>query len=304
MMSQRVPPRPASDRRTTQAELFMVDQRDLAVHSIVLEDPPLDFAPLPEVSSQLVVFDFDWSLADQDTDRWVHEVLSPRLRIEFVQKKPTMQFTDMWYVYASNQSAYLLEELHKEGHSREAIEDALRSMPMHPAMIRGVRTLQTSHPHTDFFLLSNSNEVYIQTILPSKGLTEPPLFKEIVTNPAHWEPNGLLRLSRRISPDGPQHSCRVGCSANMCKGDELDAYRARHASSHYQRIVYVGDGGNDFCPILRLGKNDAAFVRRNRGLSKRILEEGGVQCTVRYWSGAWEVEQLLRLLSAPASAST
>lgn len=84
----------------------------------------------------------------------------------------------------------------------------------------------------------------------------------------------------------------------------MDAYRARHASSHYQRIVYVGDGGNDFCPILRLGKNDVAFVRRNRGLSKRILEEGGVQCTVRYWSGAWEAEQLLRLLSAPASAST
>lgn len=40
-----------------------------------------------------------------------------------------------------------------------------------------------------------------------------------------------------------------------------------------------------------------AFVRRNRGLAKRILDEGGVQCTVRYWSGAWEAEQLLKLLS-------
>lgn len=76
----------------------MVDQRDLAVHSIVLEDPPLDLAPLPPVPMQLVVFDFDWSLADQDTDRWVHEVLSPRLRIEFVRLKASMQFTDMWYV--------------------------------------------------------------------------------------------------------------------------------------------------------------------------------------------------------------
>jgi len=96
MMSQH--PRPARDGRAAHAELVMVDQRVLAVNSPVLEDPPLDFAPLPAVSSQLVVFDFDWSLADQDTDRWVHEVLSPRLRIEFVQKKPTMQFTDMWYV--------------------------------------------------------------------------------------------------------------------------------------------------------------------------------------------------------------
>jgi len=33
-------------------------------------------------------------------------------------------------------------------------------------MIRGVRALEESHPHTDFFLLSNSNEVYIHTILP------------------------------------------------------------------------------------------------------------------------------------------
>ena len=64
-----------------------------------------------------------------------------------------------------------------------------------------------------------------------------------------------------------------------------------------------GDGGNDYCPVLRLGKNDVALVRRNRGLAKRILEEGGVQCTVRYWSGAWEAEQLLRRLGAAASAS-
>jgi len=31
------------------------------------------------VQTQLVVFDFDWSFADQDTDRWVLEVLAPDL---------------------------------------------------------------------------------------------------------------------------------------------------------------------------------------------------------------------------------
>ena len=48
------------------------------------------------------------------------------------------------------------------------------------------------------------------------------LFTEIVTNPAHFEPDGLLKLSRRVSPDGPQHGCKVGCSANMCKGEHGD----------------------------------------------------------------------------------
>ncbi|PKI83483.1 hypothetical protein MVES_002417 [Malassezia vespertilionis] len=250
-----------------------MDQKTLAVASVVLEDPPLDFAPISLVQSQLVVFDFDWSLADQDTDRWVHELLLPRLRIEFVERK----------------SAYLLRELHKEGFTREQLEDALRQMPIVP--------LEKATTDTDFLLLSNSNEVYIGVILDHKGLAEPnPLFREIVTNPAAWDAQGMLHLSRRVPPDGPQHSCKVGCSANMCKGDELDAYRKRNADRGYQRIVYVGDGGNDYCPILRLGPQDVALVRRNRGLAKRILEEGNVQCQVRYWTGAWEAEQLLLAL--------
>ena len=44
------------------------------------------------------------------------------------------------------------------------------------------------------------------------------LFDEIITNPAAWKDNGLLEIRRRVSPDGPQHGCKVGCSANMCKG--------------------------------------------------------------------------------------
>lgn len=81
-----------------------VDQRALAAGSIVLEDPPLDFAPLPPARTQLVVFDFDWSLAEQDSDRWIHELLSPGLRIEFIRLKDSMQFTDMWCVAAEGRA--------------------------------------------------------------------------------------------------------------------------------------------------------------------------------------------------------
>lgn len=35
---------------------------------------------LLEMGRNLVVFDFDWSFVDQDTDRWVFEVLSTKLR--------------------------------------------------------------------------------------------------------------------------------------------------------------------------------------------------------------------------------
>jgi hypothetical protein len=33
-------------------------------------------------------------------------------------------------------------------------------------------------------------------------------------------------------------------------GEELEAFLGRHSA--YDRIIYVGDGTNDFCPVLRL----------------------------------------------------
>lgn len=115
----------------------------------------------------------------------------------------------------------------------------------HPAMKRGVRELPAQIP-TTFFLLSNSNYVFISTILAHHGLLlpdSPPssssttttgsgsvtaatpsstkdaknLFEEIVTNPAEWD-GDLVALKRRVDPQGPQHGCKVGCSPNMCKG--------------------------------------------------------------------------------------
>jgi hypothetical protein len=51
----------------------------------------------------LIVFDFDWSFVDQDTDRWVFEVLSTPLRRRLQDRKSSgtgMQCTpDVVYVW-------------------------------------------------------------------------------------------------------------------------------------------------------------------------------------------------------------
>jgi len=232
------------------------------------------------VNSQLVVFDFDWSMADQDTDRWIFEVLASDLRRKMKNLKDEIQWTDL--------VAQSLREAHERDISRDQIENALRIMPFHPAMVRAVKNLKAAGK-TTFLCLSNSNSIFISTILEDKKLTD--LFHEVITNPAEWEPSGLLNLRRRVDPNGPQHPCKIGCSPNMCKGEELDAYLARH-HTQFDRIVYVGDGSNDFCPALRLRKQDLVLCRNFRGLSKRIAKEGGLQCHVKYWSGAWEVEEI------------
>jgi pyridoxal phosphate phosphatase PHOSPHO2 len=81
-----------------------------------------------------------------------------------------------------------------------------------------------------------------------KGLSQ--LFDRITTNPATWKDDGLLEVRRRVDPEGDQHNCKVGCSPNMCKGEELSAFLKEH--EEYEKVVYIGDGSNDFCPVVRL----------------------------------------------------
>ncbi|PVG01207.1 hypothetical protein CPB86DRAFT_699888 [Serendipita vermifera] len=234
----------------------------------------------------LIVFDFDWSFVDQDTDRWVFEVNSLGLRRKMENLESTVQWTDV--------VAMMLRDGHSKGMTREDIENALKILPVHPAMIRAVNHLKKSEdPVVTFFCLSNSNEVFIDTILKDKKLDD--LFYRITTNPAEWQDDGLLVVRRRIDPNGPQHSCTVGCSPNMCKGEELSAFLNEH--SEYDQVIYVGDGSNDFCPVLRLRKQDMVLARVSRGLQRRINKEGetmGLKCEVKYWDSAWEIEEVFR----------
>jgi len=108
--------------------------------------------------TQLIVFDFDWSLVDQDTDRYVFEVLDPVLRRKMEDLESRMQWTDV--------VALCLKELHAKGFTKLQIERSLRILPFHPAMIRAVQTLKASSQRkATFFCLSNANAVFISTIL-------------------------------------------------------------------------------------------------------------------------------------------
>jgi pyridoxal phosphate phosphatase PHOSPHO2 len=81
----------------------------------------------------------------------------------------------------------------------------------------------------------------------------------------------------------------------MCKGAELDAYLdAQGGRDKFEKIVYVGDGGNDFCPLLRMKGGDWGLVRKGMELDERVRVEGercGLKVEVKKWEQAWQVEE-------------
>ncbi|KAF9107477.1 RNA polymerase II mediator complex subunit [Mortierella sp. AM989] len=243
----------------------------------------------------LACFDFDWSLIDTDSDRFVIENLSSTLR-QKLDTSPT-QWTDL-----QNEC---LKEFHEQGGSDKVIRDALTRVPMDSHMIQACQLLFENG--WTLAIVSDANAVYIEGILEHYKIRH--LFSAIVTNPAFWDPNGRLHIQRLIPADAPPHGCSTGlCSLNICKGQEVDKLLRNLVQKNSQqvedtieartaRMIYVGDGQNDYCPALRMQSHqDIYFVRRGRSLEKYLTKEGqdpavlqAIKARTVYWEQAVDI---------------
>ena len=69
-------------------------------------------------------------------------------------------------------------------------------------------------------------------------------------------PSAARRICAKVSVSAIKRTCPTKL---LCAGEELEAFIAR-TGRKFDRVVYVGDGSNDFCPILRMGR----FVAGNK----------------------------------------
>merc|ERR1712151_981330 len=114
-----------------------------------------------------------------------------------------------------------------------------------------------------------------------------------------------------VSPyhEGEPHKCSL-CPANLCKGGVLEQLRQSFKPT---RVIYVGDGGGDFCPSCDLQVGDYVLCRAppsppltSFGLHRRIEKSRGrsnqlmtrfekpaqVIAEVRYWHSGDDVAKI------------
>ncbi|KQK09515.1 inorganic pyrophosphatase 1 [Brachypodium distachyon] len=227
----------------------------------------------------VVVFDFDKTIIDVDSDNWVVDSLGATEL--FDRLLPTMP----WNALIDT----MMGELHARGKTVHDVAEVLRSAPIDPRVGAAIKAAYGLG--CDLRVLSDANGFFIETILDHHGLRG--CFSEINTNPSLVDADGRLRI-------GPYHAtphgCGVGtCPPNMCKGQVLDRIRA---SSVGKRVIYLGDGRGDYCPSLRLGRDDFVMPRRGFPVWDLICENPGLlQAEVHPWSDGGDMEEtLLRLV--------
>ncbi|CAO3670911.1 unnamed protein product [Umbelopsis ramanniana] len=227
----------------------------------------------------LAVFDFDWSMIEQDSDDWTINSLSPETHDWVLEKRKDIQWTDLM--------GQALSHLHDKGFTPNDIQRVLEQIPFHPAMKEVLRRL--SGNNTTVLILSDANTVYIESILKANGVRQ--YVDKIVTNPAQFDTNGRLVIDRLIPKSAQPHGCGNGCALNICKGQELNKYLEEYGP--FKKIMYVGDGANDYCPATQLHGVDKVFVRRGKSLEALLESQPerlqNIKCAVQYWNGPQEV---------------
>ncbi|KAJ3030240.1 hypothetical protein HK097_005649 [Rhizophlyctis rosea] len=82
---------------------------------------------------------------------------------------------------------------------------------------------------------------------------------------------------------------------SVAKGKELLDYIAMNGE--YERLVYVGDGRNDFCPSTKLSSRDLVLPRTNRSfanLLKDIIYREQIVAQVEEWDTAEDLREIFK----------
>ncbi|CAO3593917.1 unnamed protein product [Absidia cylindrospora] len=153
----------------------------------------------------LAVFDFDWSLIEQDSDQWTIANLSQDVLEKYMGKRKEVQWTDL--------VDQAICELQDNGITLKQFEQVLGKIPFTPVMIATLRVLKEHG--TRILILSDANTFYIETILKAYGVHD--LIDDVITNPAYFDGKNRLRVNRRILASSPPHQCPRTCAVNICK---------------------------------------------------------------------------------------
>ena len=231
-----------------------------------------------------LIFDYDYSLIDVNSDTHVIEKLAPGLMSAF----ETHRDSGLGWTQTMDLQMW---SLWREGVSVEAIVQCLSDVPAHPAMLQALKAVATRGGVVR--VLSDANELFIGTFLSKAGLA--PLVDAVVTNFSRVDGTGRMHVLPHTPEDAP-HGC-PHCPPNLCKGEVVRGWLEAAASEPPHRIVYVGDGGGDFCAACALRPGDTVLARRDRTAARRYglwekiagAKAGMVRATVLPWHDGGDV---------------
>ena len=156
------------------------------------------------MADHLVIFDFDDTLVDGNTDLLVLDML-PRLR----EASRNYKVEGKGWGEAMNDA---LETIGKNGLKKKDIDECILTLKITDT-VKGMLLNLIKDDRADILIVSHANEYFIDLLLLDSGIDKSQL-KRIFTYPAEWNDEGQLKVKRFHQEN---ISCKY-CPNDFCKG--------------------------------------------------------------------------------------
>ncbi|CAF1612754.1 unnamed protein product [Didymodactylos carnosus] len=125
------------------------------------------------------------------------------------------------------------------------------------------------------------------------------MYRKFYTNPSLWIDNNtrlkINNYSRDRVKNNHDYLCNNSCPSNLCKGQLMDEVRAKFMNT---RVIYYGDGKDDFCPACHSISGDIICIRKGFSLEKLIKEKqdstNPVKGDIYYFDNFKDIEDMLK----------
>jgi len=233
----------------------------------------------------LYAFDFDHTIIDHNSDTAVIEVIHHPIP------------DDIQHFFNGNNWEEYMEKIFRfiasEGATMEMIANRIRHLKLNAGMghlLAKIHASRLQRPRSELLVISDANDFFIESYFTGM---QPPLKPDfIISNHADKSNEDYLRLT----PYENQTTC-VLCPKNLCKGEALLKHIEKQGP--FNRVFYIGDGGNDICPAMKLQENDIVFVRKGFTMEKIIANRIWKGCLIHikadivYWDNAKTIEEFM-----------
>ena len=237
------------------------------------------------MSSQkiLLIFDFDETIVDQDS---MYE--QARMTLSEEEYKKIIELDEFDYYDAFN---YFFKKEKEQGLSLKDINANLEKLSLSPKIIELFDYIRKTKSKYDLLLLSGDIDYVIKYILKYNNIID--LFSYIICNKAEIKDDNSERIIY-VPRDQFLHNCNL-CISSQCKGLELEKFLK---DKNYNKILFVCDGGNDFCPAKKImKKRDIVFPREGHRFLKRLEIENlknDLKCEIVPWKTGEDIINRLK----------
>lgn len=230
----------------------------------------------------LFAFDLDYTILNKNSDHVILRLLSDEANKFLDEIKKS---SDNW----ANHMQEVYKKMKNENIKINQIKEIVENINFNPGFKELFEFIKSNKDKIDVIIISGANTLFIQWLLEKNNLND--LVSNYYSNWAQFDEELVIKIKGHHT-----HDCDL-CDKSQCKRLILINHLESCDNSNYSKIIFAGDGENDYCPATLLKENDVLFPRKDFPLSNKLYNKGyikNLKCSHVVWEDGFLIIETLK----------